>query len=443
MQNTDVLILGGGPAGASLAIMLLKRQPSRRVLLVEKSDYQAPRIGETLHPKIADLMNPLGIWEAFQAEGHLPAPGTAAFWGSDQQVEHDFIFQTGGKGWHLDRNRFDRFLVKTVKNQGARVHLNASATLLETRDGQFLFEIKNKTDKPQQVQTRFVVDATGRPAAFATQMGAGKVRFDNLCGLFRFYEISEKTAETNTLVESWENGWWYSAQLPDNKLVVACMTDSDLVERKQLHEAGWEQLLEAAPHTRKRLKRALPTGAAQVWPAASQCPDMLFGPGWLAVGDAAGTFAPLSAQGIFKAMKSGIFGAYAALDYLDGKTEALPRYEKLIRSEYENYLDTRSQYYQQEQRWSDSPFWQRRLGWISLEPTAKLVAAAGAPATERANRYFLSRQAEAAICSICRQPRTAAEVVDAFKKPPFDYKTDRNCILGLQYLLEIGVLVRV
>jgi flavin-dependent dehydrogenase len=85
------------------------------------------------------------------------------------------------------------------------------------------------------------------------------------------------------------------------------------------------------------------------------------GEGWIAVGDAASTYDPLSSQGVMKALRSGVYGAYAVGDMLTSWDDTgLRRYRAFVESELDGYLATRSRYYAEEQRWPDRPFWRRR-----------------------------------------------------------------------------------
>lgn len=436
LSKTDILILGAGPAGASMALMLLKCAPQLKVRIVDKSNAQGEKIGETLPPKIQELMQPLGIWESFQQQNHLPAYATSAVWGDAMRHENDFLLQTSAQGWRIDKSRFNQFLIQETQERGARIQLETTARFVGKSSESFHFQLTGKSGNTEDLSAAFVVDATGRAATFATQMGAHKVRFDNLTGIWRFYQLPKGHAGMETLVEAFENGWWYSASLPDDKLVVACMTDSDLVSEDHFQQNGWQHLLQSAPQTQQRVALTEGTGAVQFWPAASQYLDTLCGEGWLAVGDAAGTFDPLSAQGNFKAMKSGIFGAYAALDYLNGKAEALEKYKQIMRREYEAYLELRAQYYQKEQRWPQSLFWQRRYDWLTLHPFSMLVSTNHTAPKNTQSKYLLSGKEEAFILDMCSRPTCAKEVVAAFRNSPWAHKKDRNIILGLQFLLE-------
>jgi flavin-dependent dehydrogenase len=89
--------------------------------------------------------------------------------------------------------------------------------------------------------------------------------------------------------------------------------------------------------------------------------DPLSGDDWLAVGDAASRFDPLSSQGIVKALRSGIFASYAIGDLLlNGDKSGLRRYQRFVAEEFKSYAQTRLKYYRQEQRWPNSEFWRRR-----------------------------------------------------------------------------------
>src|SRR5215203_5279731 len=114
----DVVILGGGPAVAANALSLRRHAPSLSVALVEQSRYEAPRVGETLPPTVQGVLEQLGVWETFVEEGHVAAYGTCAAWGSNELFDNEFIYHPAGRGWHLDRKRFDRMLACEAADRG-------------------------------------------------------------------------------------------------------------------------------------------------------------------------------------------------------------------------------------------------------------------------------------------------------------------------------------
>jgi flavin-dependent dehydrogenase len=102
------------------------------------------------------------------------------------------------------------------------------------------------------------------------------------------------------------------------------------------------------------------TDALFVRSAQSRRLDTLRGPGWVAIGDAAMTFDPLSSLGIAKAVDQG--GAMAAVlgRHLNSSAPVLDEYVDDLSARYAQYLATRTGYYRLEQRWSDAEFWQSR-----------------------------------------------------------------------------------
>ncbi|HYR12538.1 MAG TPA: tryptophan 7-halogenase, partial [Longimicrobium sp.] len=69
----DVVVAGGGPAGCAAALALRAHAPGLSVALVEASAYGGERIGETLPPHAAEVLEHLGVGDAFRAQGHHPA----------------------------------------------------------------------------------------------------------------------------------------------------------------------------------------------------------------------------------------------------------------------------------------------------------------------------------------------------------------------------------
>ncbi len=95
--------------------------------------------------------------------------------------------------------------------------------------------------------------------------------------------------------------------------------------------------------------------------AASSCLTKIVDENWLAVGDAACAFDPLSSFGIQKGLNMGEKAALAVTDYLQsGSFSFLQKYENDVRRSYRDYLVQWTKYYSMEQRWGNSKFWERR-----------------------------------------------------------------------------------
>jgi flavin-dependent dehydrogenase len=362
MTRFDVAIVGGGPGGSATAISLLNHAPSLSVVVIESSRYEDNRVGETLPPPARAMLEHLRVWEAFKSQRHDEAHGTSAAWGSSEARDNDFFFMPSNVGWHLNRAAFDRMLANEAQRRGAKLILDTRVRdALRTSEG-WRLQLSNK----HTIAARFVVDASGS-AALARRAGARFVEADCLVGIAGFFD--QCNGDSRTLVEAFEHGWWYTAGLPDSRRIAICMTDADVARRLRMHETKeWSRLLATMPHVGAIVGECEVAKTLIVRSASSRRLDPVTGDNWLAVGDSASRFDPLSSQGIVKALRSGVFASYAICDLLrDGDRKGLKKYSRYVFEEFASYIRTRRKYYQEEQRWPASEFWRRRQGSVPQE----------------------------------------------------------------------------
>lgn len=356
----DVAVLGAGPAGAAAALSLRQLRPALRVALAEPSRYDAWRVGETLSPGCRELLAGLGCWERFAAEGFLESFGTRAAWGAGELYDHEFLFSARGSGWHVDRARFDAMLCDAARDAGAEVLEDARFASAERSEDRWSLKLRGGIER---IEASWVIDATGRSAAFAVRQGARRLAADRLVGVA--VRFRAPGSDPSTLVEAQPDGWWYSAATPESGLVVVWMSDADLVRRQGLSNGPrWFEHLARSRHTAARVAGAVVEAGPVVRAAHSQRLSDFGGDRWVAAGDAACTLDPLSSQGILKALRTGKIASFVALDGLEGPGDraasSLTRYRQLLAAEYSQYLETRAWFYGEERRWPESPFWARR-----------------------------------------------------------------------------------
>jgi flavin-dependent dehydrogenase len=333
------------------------------VVLLERSEYKAMRYGEMLPPRARLPLCRLGVWEAFLGQGHAPSPATVSVWGEDTPHESHFICNPYGHGWHVDRRRLDEGLALAAEEAGACVRRGARVVSCRPRGAAAWSVEFTGPGGAERVQADFVVDATGRPSTLARAQGVPRVSHDRLVGIVCAFSYASRTPQPDrrTLVEAVANGWWYSAQLPDARVVAAYLTDPDLLSTpKRRLGARYRRLLDDAPHTRTRLNNLGADAEVVVMSANSSTLERVTGGNWLAVGDAAMAVDPLSAQGIYRALESGIAAAEAIGSDAGEKAQALERYERRVRHAFDAYLRKRITYYRSETRWPQSVFWSRR-----------------------------------------------------------------------------------
>ena len=162
-------------------------------------------------------------------------------------------------------------------------------------------------------------------------------------------------------VESVEDGWWYTAALPDQRELVAFMTDASTLKTRRIR--GVDSFLEIAretEHIRECLVDAVPVGKVLIRPAYSGLVHPVVGKNWVAVGDAVASFDPLSSIGIGHALHSGIQGARVANSVLSGHSGVLEEYAAGGARNFIQYKDVRRLFYLRERRWPKAPFWYAR-----------------------------------------------------------------------------------
>jgi flavin-dependent dehydrogenase len=354
-------VFGGGPAGTATALALARLGCSATV--IERTYYNTVRIGETLPPKICLLLASLGVWEEFLAQNHCRSFAINSAWGQAELYANDFIFNPYGSGWHVDRALFDTMLAHATENAGVQVLRGAQLISLQERDSSGWCVEIGAEGKQFEWNAQFLVDATGRASTIARKQGRIRISCDHLIGVVAFFapDLRETASNNATLVESVELGWWYSSLLPNGQVVVAFMTDADIYARASKNSRYfWNDELQKTKHTKERLHAEAPTCVPQVVSANSSYLDKTVGQNWLAVGDAAMAFDPLSSQGIYKALDTGLQAAEAVHECISGDVEALLRYATQLDDNFDRYLAVRGRYYMRETRWPDSLFWQRR-----------------------------------------------------------------------------------
>jgi flavin-dependent dehydrogenase len=331
------------------------------VILIERSEYRNARIGETLPPAARPLLTSLGVWDRFLAENPSRSFAVRSAWGQPHLQDNDFIFNPHGSGWHVDRARFDAMLTRAAEDVGACVYRGAHLISFEEIGKDWRIEIASSESR--MFHARLAVDATGRTAWLAHRQGAKRVYHDHLVGVAGYFSAAprNRNASHDTLIEAVEDGWWYSALLPNFQVVAIYMTDADLYAKGAKSRAKhWQEKLAQAPHTRSRVNSFFLTLGPFVVGASSSHLNGFAGEKWLAVGDAAIAFDPLAGQGICKALRSGVNAADAIHVYFSGRRSPFNDYTRAIKDGFLNYMAMRNDYYHREMRWPESPFWQRR-----------------------------------------------------------------------------------
>ena len=368
MIRPDVAIVGAGPAGCATALAVARAGFS--VAVLEKRHGRRAAAAETLPPASLTLLHHVlgqgseGAPWAHRTRGHVSA------WGDDTPRVQDFIFTPAGHGLCVDRAGFDDALRQATREAGAEMLVGAELIRCQKAKAGWRLDTSVKRRAHRQLAPRHVVDATGRASAVSRHLGLTRSRADALFALALRFEpttgAGPGAGDPFVRVEACPYGWWYSAALPGGSgaRMVVLHTDADLPEMRRASTVpGFLSLLVSTQVTMRALvaRQYRPTGtvkgaqahgtaAAPDWPA-----------GFLAVGDAAQAYDPLSSQGLTHALRTGATAGQSLVSALAG-TAGCPGYRlrKDLGRAWDTYLAEHIHYYSTETRWPDAPFWARR-----------------------------------------------------------------------------------
>lgn len=366
VDHFDVVVLGGGPAGTSSAIAL--RGAGLSVAILEGTRYECIRFGETLPGAVVRPLARLGVWETFLAANHQPAHTIKSVWSSDEPYENDSISNPYGPGWHVDRRRFDSMLAEIAEAGGSTVHRGTRISSCERKStGEWQLYARTE-DVVTSLSANWVIDATGRSAWLARQLGIRRRVYDRLVAMVAFGK-SPDPAESYTVIEACEDGWWYSAALPGCATVTAFFTDSDLVTGDHIQRANcWGERLRNTHLVSTFVTVIDRSEPLRIVAASTAKLDRAAGDHWLAVGDAAQSGDPLSGQGVTVALESGLEAARVILSNRTDDRYALKVFGSELDSRFEKFRSHQENYYSRVARWPDSTFWARRINPAKKNP---------------------------------------------------------------------------
>ena len=354
-----VAIIGGGPAGATLAIALL--QSGIESTIFEKNQQFIYKPGEGLSPLVRPLLSQLKILKALDLDKHVETVGHKSLWGNDDPQEFSFLYQPYGNGWHIDRMVFEKKLIDIACKRGAG--WKPGHRLTSCRQDSDHWEIQFiKNGKKEIITSKFLVDATGRACIPSRMLGAKREGTDRLMGCSLVLPLRDfKIRKQYTLIETVEQGWWYAALLPNQKISLTFMTDADLIPFEASDVNAFFDLLKSTKMIVEYLGDVDFSEHPEliIKPAGTSKLNTCCGTNWLATGDAAMAFDPLSGYGLTAAMGGAYYAAQSITQHLKGSKTWENSYQKIMDETYQKSLPLFAEHYFREKRW-DHLFWKRR-----------------------------------------------------------------------------------
>lgn len=346
----DVVIAGGGIAGASAAITLARA--GWRVALVARAGVIV-ETGETLPGLARPLLEFLGAWERFSTLGSLPLRQSHSLWGQAQRSRHP-ILSPYGEDWVVPKGRLVGMLRELAARAGAAM-LDDEITQVGRsgdRSGRATFELQLARNGALSSQT--LIDATGRSARVARMLGARRNTWDRLAAVvWHAGHADNEPRVGHTAVSSHDAGWWYAARLPEGGFSVTNYYYPSREENSAAALRRWSR--DEVPFVDPEAVRDSPIYLS----AASSCLSQASGRHWAAVGDAACAFDPLSAAGIVTALRTSLRAAAAIALDLEGDATALHEYGLMVNNLVSEYARRRQMIYASAHPLGGSGFWER------------------------------------------------------------------------------------
>jgi len=358
-ESWDVVILGGGPGGSTLASCLAQR--GRRALVLEREKFPRFHIGESLLPRSREVFQKLGLEDKLDAL-FLRKYG-ARFLCSESRRVNAYSFADAYQclfdfAYQVPRADFDHLLLKHAAQLGAEVREEWEATEVIFDGSRAVGVRARSTKEPKdtaEIRAPLVVDATGRDTLLASRMRrkASLAKLDKTA-LFTHYTGAfreEGIHEGNIQIVVFKHGWLWFIPFRGEITSVGMVVSSDWIKQRKKGESlddFYDRTIAESYWAREFLSKATrqrPVGALADF---SYRIDQLAGDGWLFVGDAGGFLDPLFSTGAHLAIKGAdvaagaIEQAFAAGDF---SRPMFARYEASVRYAVDLFLGVVQAFY--------------------------------------------------------------------------------------------------
>jgi flavin-dependent dehydrogenase len=316
LTSCDVLVVGGGPAGAAISALLAEKGWNVHVL--EKDRHPRFHIGESLLPHTLPMLERLGVLPEVEqigitkygAEMVSPYHGRSRILYFSKALNGSQPF-----AYEVKRADFDKILIDNAAHKGAHVHEGVRAKHVEfRRDSTHLVQAEDRTGNAIAYAAKFIVDASGRDTFLSGQLG-GKHRNPrhNSAAIFGHFEGVTRLPgrdEGNISIVWFDHGWWWIIPFKDGTTSVGAVCwPSYIRTRKVPLEQFLRNTIALCPPVADRMVNATLIGQAYAAANYSYRRKTMHGDGYLMIGDAFAFIDPVFSSGVHLALNSATLGA--------------------------------------------------------------------------------------------------------------------------------------
>lgn len=343
--ETDVCVVGGGPAGSTLAAQLAAL--GHRVVLVERAEFPRRHLGESLTPGVRPLLESIGAGDVFEKNGALTVESVLVNWDGAIRERTD----PEAKGVLVDRGRFDAELLKHATAAGVQVLQPAIfRDCIRFADGWRI--AVERGEEIIRVSTRFLADASGRE--FATR-GRKRRTGARTTAFYAYWQGSDLPKRPR--IEAGSDAWYWGVPIPDGTYNTLVFVDPRTYVPEQFQElVARSGLLEGC----RDIRSVSPIQAADATPYIDEeCVTH----NSIKVGDAALSIDPLSSSGVQKAIQAALSGAVVVNTMIrkpESSEAAIEFYRSSLADASQRHSNWAGEYYSAAAATRSAEFWRRR-----------------------------------------------------------------------------------
>ncbi len=335
----DVVVIGGGPAGTTLATFVQRR--GHRCLILERATFPRYHIGESLIPHTFGTLDRLGLLPKLRVSS-FPVKHSVRFVSADGKRSTPFYFSEtidgeSARTWQVERSEFDQMCLDNARRSGVEVRTGTSVEAVRFEDGRAV-GIRARTARavPYEIDSRVVVDASGQATVIGSQLGLrGSVHGLEKGSLWGYYKGGKRLAGIDagetTIFTIPRGGWFWYIPLPNDIVSVGIVDDPHhLFTRDANREQTFLRETAACRPLRERLIEAERVSPIRGSRRLAYVNRQTCGDGWLMLGDARAFLDPIYSSGLYLALASAELAADCVCEALaegDCSVSRLERFE--------------------------------------------------------------------------------------------------------------------